>query len=106
MWNRLPTLAVTALLVVMIVDVPEAPATVAEQRARLPPAAECHSAVAGKWKALNFDERRGDWYTYTLEVSEDPQDETKLTGMIYVDTWVGPRNSPEPPVPCRKRFKG
>lgn len=106
MVKRLPSLAIAALLGVMTIGVREAPATVEEQRARLPPAAECASPVAGKWKSLNFDLRQRTWYEYILEVHEDPNDPTRLTGMIYVDTWNGPEDSPEPPVPCQRRFKG
>jgi hypothetical protein len=97
---------VVALLAALIVRVPDAPATVAEQRARLPPAAECDSEVAGKWKALIFSDNTGHrWYEWILEIKYDPNDKTILTGMIYVDTWSGEPDSPEPG-PCTHRYKG
>lgn len=104
--KRLPTIAIAAMLALMTVGVSEAPATVEEQRARLPPAAECPSPVAGKWKSLSFDERQRTWYEYVLEVREDPKDPSILSGTITVDAWEGPEDSPEPPVPCRRRFRG
>src|SRR5690606_27968668 len=42
--------------------------TVAEQRARLPPAATCRDEVTGVWKSHDFDERFQDWTTFTLEI--------------------------------------
>jgi hypothetical protein len=104
--KRLPTVAVAAFLAMLIFGTREAPATVAEQRARLPPAAECESPVAGKWKALAYAPRTRSWYEFTLEVHEDEKDKTQLSGMIYVEAWEGPENTPEPPVPCVDRFRG
>jgi hypothetical protein len=104
--KRLPAVAVAAWLAMLIVGTREAPATVAEQRARLPPAAECASPVAGKWKALAYGARTRSWYEFILEVHEDPKDPTQLSGMIYVEAWEGPETTPEPPVPCIERFKG
>jgi hypothetical protein len=104
--KRLPAVAIAAWLVALTIDAPDAPATVEQQRARLPPAAECSSPVTGKWKALSFDERRGEWYEFILEVHQDAKDPSVLSGMIYVDMWVGPPDSPEPPNPCELRYKG
>jgi hypothetical protein len=96
-----------ALLLAMIVRVPEAPATVAEQRARLPPAAECASEVAGKWKAHIFSENTGyRWYQYDLEIRHDETDPTQLVGMMYVDTYRGIAAEPEPPRPCQHHYRG
>jgi hypothetical protein len=89
-------LAIAAPVVVIAVSV--ADATVEEQRARLPPAAECKSPVAGRWRALKLRELDNQWYDYTLEVYEDPSDASHLTGMIYVDFWTGWPDSPEVPV--------
>ena len=104
--KHLPAAAIAAMLATLTIGAPDAPATVAEQRARLPPAAECSSPVTGKWKALDYDERRGQWYEFILEIRQDPKDESQLSGMIYVDMWDGPANSPEPPTPCQHRYKG
>jgi hypothetical protein len=93
-------IAVLAIPIALAIDVSEAPATVAEQRSRLPPAAECESEVEGKWKALIWDED-DEWYEFTLEIHHDPDDKTKLTGTITVHSWNGPANEPEPPSKCR-----
>jgi hypothetical protein len=86
----------------MTVDIAEAPATVAEQRSRLPPAAECESEVEGTWKALIHDDD-DEWYEFTLEVRHDPNDKTVLTGSITVHSWEGPSDQPEPPTKCAGR---
>ena len=59
---RPATVAAAAILLGMIVRVPVAPATVAEQRARLPPPADCGDKVEGKWKALVYQPNGGAWY--------------------------------------------
>jgi hypothetical protein len=90
------TLAIAAPLVVIAVSVAEA--TVEEQRARLPPPVDCLTAVAGRWRALKYRESDSQWYEYTLEVDQDRDDSSRLTGMIYVDFWTGPADSTEVPV--------
>jgi len=84
--------AVVACLLVLVIGGSEAPATVEAQRARLPPAAECGSPVAGRWKALTYFEIQHTWYEYVLEIHED--------------SWFGPAESIEPPTPCIERDKG
>ena len=100
-----PRVAIAAWLAVLAFS-PDAPATVEEQRARLPPPAACASPVAGTWKALSFDVRQQRWYDLRLEVREDPQDASRLTGKISVDTWEGGASASEPPVPCTGRYRG
>jgi hypothetical protein len=103
---RPATVAAAAILVAMIVRVPDAPATVAEQRARLPPPADCGDKVEGKWKALVYQPNGGAWYEWSLEIYQDDEDPTILTGTTYVDLWTGPEDQPEP-VQCTEfRFKG
>ena len=99
-------LILAAVLFLLVVRVPEAPATVAEQRARLPPPAECESPIEGKWKAIVFSSNDFSWYEFILEVRHVPEDKSRLTGMIYVDTWLGGPEQSEPG-PCRgRRYKG
>jgi hypothetical protein len=103
--RRWPTAAVLAWLAVMTIG-RDAPATIEEQRARLPPPVDCMSPVAGRWKALNYRDRDNDWYEYILEIHEDPNDPTRLIGRILIDTWLGDSTATEPPNPCRMRLKG
>ncbi|MGE0547128.1 MAG: hypothetical protein AB7R00_08735 [Kofleriaceae bacterium] len=90
----------------MTIGVSEAPATVAEQRARLPPAAECESPIAGTWRALTYSEYTFAWYQHTLEIHQDPTDPTQLTGMHYVEYWRGGPENTEPPALCIRHQKG
>ena len=103
---RPTTVATAAILIAMIVRVPEAPATVAEQRARLPPPADCGDKVEGKWKALVFQPVGSSWYEWTLEIYQDDKDETILTGTTYVDVWTGDADHPEPGPCLGNRKKG
>jgi hypothetical protein len=104
--NRLPRIAVAMLLAMCTLETREAPATVAEQRARLPPAAECASQIAGTWKALVYTPRTHIWYEFILDVREGAKDPTALSGRIFVDAWEGTPITSEPPVPCVHRYKG
>jgi hypothetical protein len=105
--SRLPGATVAAFLLALTVRVPEAPATVAEQRARLPPAAECEHPVEGTWKAVVYSENHLSWYEFVLEVRRVKGSVSALTGMIYVDTWGGGPEQSEPG-PCAgyRRIKG
>ncbi len=83
-----------ALLAAMIFR--PAQATIAEQRARLPPAAECESPIEGKWKGIAFESWRNQWYDATLEIRRVEGSDTQLTGMIYIHMWTGAENESEP----------
>jgi hypothetical protein len=78
-----------------------APATIAEQRARLPPPAECSDPIVGTWRGLSWYPNHLQWYEFTLEVKRVPGDDEKLTGTIFVHYWDGPIDNHEPPSPCR-----
>ncbi|MGE0547127.1 MAG: hypothetical protein AB7O24_01585 [Kofleriaceae bacterium] len=91
--------------VALTVGTAEAPATVAEQRARLPPAAECESPIAGRWKALVYSYPTESWYEHNLEIHQDPKDPTILTGSHRVDAWIGTADDAEPKH-CIQRQKG
>jgi hypothetical protein len=86
-----------ATLVLLIPTVVSA--TIEEQRARLPPAAECEDPIQGTWKSHAYYPGHGQWYIFTLTVRRDPQDETKLTGRVHSHYWVGGPGDEEPP-PC------
>ena len=90
-----PALCVTTLM--LIPDI--APATVAEQRARLPPPAECGDPIAGVWRSHSFDGPFQQWQVFTLEINRDEAQPSLLTGTIVNNAWDGMPESPEPP-PC------
>ncbi len=91
---------VTAVLAVLFVP-SRAPATIQEQRERLPPPAEnCDDPVAGTWKSHQYDDRFGDWTIFWLHVRRVEGSDTELVGTIENHSWdAGPTD--QEPVPCR-----
>jgi len=84
-----------------VVLVPEtAPATVAEQRQRLPPAAFCQDDVAGVWRSHYYFARQAEWYIFTLEIKRVEGKDDALEGTIRSHFWNGRSAEPEPPT-CR-----
>lgn len=79
-----------------------APGTVAEQRARLPPPAECQDIVEGTWKAHVYSPRYADWHIHTLYIRRVQGSETELTGKMTAEVWDGGPDDQSPP-PCRGR---
>ncbi len=67
-----------------------APATVEEQRARLPPPAQCPDDVEGVWRSHAYNERWGEWNIFTLTVERVEGDATQLRGTIANQAWYGP----------------
>ena len=102
----MPAAAIAALLLAMTIRLPEAPATVAEQRARLPPAAECESDIAGKWRGQVHSEITKSWYEFTLEVRHIEGSAHALTGVIHVHLWVGGPELTEPSCTGGSRYRG
>jgi hypothetical protein len=78
----------------------QAPGTVAEQRARLPPPAECTDGVEGTWRAHIYSERFRDWHVHTLYIRRVPGSDTELTGKQTSEVWDGGPDK-EQPGPCR-----
>ena len=93
--------ATLALLAVSLWLVPiVASATIEEQRARLPPPAECDDdPVAGVWKSHQYDPRYGDWTVFMLRIRRVEGDERRLVGTITNHSWAGTR-AQEEPTPC------
>ncbi len=78
-------------------------ATIAEQRARLPPAAECAGEnVAGIWRSHQFVPRFSEWGIFTLTIRRVEGNPTQLTGRILSRGWDGGPNDAEPP-PCSQQ---
>lgn len=91
--------AVAALLVLPRL----APATVAEQRARLPPPAECDDPLTGTWKAHVYHPDRGQWTEWTLNLRRDEADRERLVGEIINHSWYGGAELTAPPTCDRTR---
>lgn len=75
------------------------PATVEEQRARLPPPAQCSDAVEGEWRAHKYDPRFDDWGIFTLLLRRQAPGSRVLVGRITTEYWTGGVRYQLPP-PC------
>ncbi len=86
------------------------PATVEEQRARLPPPATCQDPLSGVWMSHKYETPFDEWMIFTLSVHRDPRGaaaplargapgRVALTGQIEAHAWfgAGPRGSAPPP---------
>jgi len=93
-------LAVTLLaLLAMLAHPAVAPATIAEQRARLPPPADCPDPVIGTWKSHAYYPGHGQWYIFTLTVQRVADNDRRLEGQVHSHYWTGGPGDEEPP-PC------
>jgi len=94
-----------ALAVVFVVGVSLLPrgssATVEEQRARLPPPAECPDKVEGTWAALVFTAHQNTWYDYQLVIRRSGPADAKGSGPIEGEMsshyWYGGASQDKPP---------
>lgn len=97
--RRVAALAALILSLTALLVPGRAPATIAEQRARLPPPARCEDEVEGIWKSHSYWKTRGQWYIFTLEIHRSKNDPNHLTGTIVSHYWDGGPEDEEPP-PC------
>ncbi len=65
-------------------------ATIAEQRARLPPPAACKDPVAGVWQSHAYNQDWGEWGRFTLTIRRTKDSETELEGEMLNESWYGP----------------
>jgi len=80
--------------------------TIEEQRARLPPAAECDDErVAGLWRCQIYEENYVEWSTFTLNITRDPGDPSQLRGTISNHGWDGGPGDAMPPT-CDRQSGG
>lgn len=78
--------------------------TVAEQRARLPPPADCKDPIAGVWKSHSYDEVFRDWTIFTLEILRPEPGIDRFTGRITNHSWQAEPHESSPP-PCRGELR-
>lgn len=94
---RRRTRAAMLASVLVVLGVPGvAPGTVAEQRARLPPAAFCSDPVEGVWQSHDFHRGYREWALFTLEIRRDPANPEHLTGRLINRSWDGGPEQSEP----------
>lgn len=90
---------VFAIVVAVLVAPRPSPGTVAEQRARLPPPAECLDPVEGVWQSHAYYEHLGSWAIFTCEIHWVEGSDTALEGRITNESWYADPAAVEPP-PC------
>jgi hypothetical protein len=98
--RRTPLVMGVCALCAMALWPREVPASVEDQRARLPPAPQpegCADEVSGVWRAHVYYARLRDWYRYELRITREGD---TLRGTIWLRGWNGRPDEPEPP-PCR-----
>ncbi len=79
-----------AFVAAVLLSARPSPGTVAEQRERLPAAAECEDdLIVGHWRAhQHYPDVRG-WTEFTLVIERVPESATQLRGKIYNHSWPG-----------------
>jgi hypothetical protein len=92
--------SVVTVLATLVLMPSLAPATVEEQRARLPPPATCDDPVEGVWMSHRYHPRFRDWYLFSLEIHRVSQGSPHLKGQIMARAWEGSARDEQPP-PCR-----
>jgi hypothetical protein len=92
------TLATAFLLLVVFPG--RVPASVEEQRRRLPPPAKCDDPVEGEWRSHQYNPMYRDWSQFTLTVRRKAPGSKELTGTIKNRFWTGTPSEVQPP-PCR-----
>ena len=107
--TRLPRWLGPALLLALtagltLLPASEGSATIAEQRARLPPPATCKDPVSGVWQSHAYNEYWGEWGRFTLTIRRVEGSDTKLEGEILNESWYGP-NTEKVRGPCVGRLQ-
>ena len=87
----------SAAMVAIVLSPRHAEGTVEEQRARLPPAADCEDLVEGTWRGLEFLPLRGLWLENTIDLRRVTPGGGELTGEIHVRYWRGGEGDARPP---------
>lgn len=93
--RRVVLVGLVSLMSALVLLPSLAPATVEEQRARLPPPADqsrCPNPIEGVWKSLRWYPGNGAWYSFVLEVHMVGN---RLTGQIDAYSWDTPPNVSE-----------
>ncbi|HLT39863.1 MAG TPA: hypothetical protein VK034_26465 [Enhygromyxa sp.] len=77
-----------------------APATIEEQRSRLPPPAfECDDdPIVGVWRAHVHYAHVDQWYVFDLNIERAPEGGTALRGSIRAEFWSGHADRSQPPL--------
>lgn len=104
-WTR-RALGVTVIVCGVVAFPAVAPATVEEQRARLPPPAVCRDPIEGVWASHKWEPPYNEWMIFTLEIRRNPgrapsaEGALALTGRITAQAWIGAGPRAVQPPPC------
>lgn len=97
--------ALTAAVVVGIALSPlTAPATIEEQRARLPAPAHCADPIEGTWVSLRFVPHAHTWNFVTATLRRSAPGAEALVGELLVESWTGDAAQTTPPA-CGPRVR-
>jgi len=100
--RRFRLASLSALLVAAtLVIAKRAPATVAEQRQRLPPPAKCTDPIAGVWMSHDYRADIDRWGIITMELRRVSTTPPELRSRYHHDWWTGAPKESEPPPSCR-----
>jgi hypothetical protein len=89
--RALPATLIALLAAGLSVVPGRAPATIAEQRARLPPPAACKDPVAGVWQSHAWNSMYEEWGRFTLTIRRVEGSATALVGEMINESWYGPK---------------
>lgn len=95
--RRAVVLAVICSFTWLVLVPSRAPATIQEQRARLPPPAFCEDEVVGIWRSHSYWQGHHQWYIFTLEIRRMPGDPDRLAGTVLSEFWDGGPDQEQPP---------
>ncbi|MDP3274525.1 MAG: hypothetical protein Q8Q09_04970 [Deltaproteobacteria bacterium] len=96
-WDRgLRSAAVLAVFGVVLFAA-NAPASIEEQRARLPPPARCEDPVEGEWRGKKWEPSYQNWFAVTLDVHRASPGSSQLQGTITARVWYATERDVEPP---------
>ena len=105
--RRIVHVSLVAALAALVLLPSLAPATVEEQRTRLPPPATCQDPVEGIWMSHKFESPGDEWMIFTLEIHRAPTTATgtpgallPLVGHIQAHAWLGAGPAASAPPPC------
>jgi hypothetical protein len=109
--RRVVLLTLTGVCAALVLVPSLAPATIEEQRARLPPPATCQDPVEGVWMSHKYEPPYDEWMIFTLQIHRDPRGaqaptvlgvpgRIPLAGYIQAHAWFGSGPQASAPPPC------
>jgi hypothetical protein len=103
--RRIVHASLVTVMVAIVLLPAVAPATVEEQRTRLPPPATCQDPIEGIWMSHKFEAPGDEWMIFSLEIHRapgavNPNGVTRLVGNIQAHAWLGAGPAASAPPVC------